>query len=55
VNAGANSTNGYPITGYVIVGNRFGHDYRYGPVAELGAGITFDSSNVWVDTGLAVH
>ena len=55
VNAGATSTNGYPISGYVFTNNVFGHHARYGAVAELGSGITFDSSNVWVDTGLRVR
>jgi hypothetical protein len=39
----------------VFVGNQFGHDSRYGPVAELGNGISFDSSNVWAGTTTAVH
>jgi hypothetical protein len=55
VNAGAQSTSGHTIAGYVFVGNCFGHDFRYGPVSELGAGITFDSSNVWAGTTVAVH
>jgi Domain of unknown function (DUF4082) len=55
VNAGATSTNGFTIAGYVFVGNQFGHDSRYGPVAELGNGISFDSSNVWAGTTTAVH
>ena len=55
VNAGADSTNGYKISGYVFTGNRFGRDFRYGPVSELGTGITFDSSNVWADTGARVN
>jgi hypothetical protein len=55
VNAGAQSTNGYTIAGYVFVGNQFGPDSRYGPVSELGTGISFDSSNVWVGTTTPVH
>lgn len=55
VNAGSTSTNGYTISGYVITGNRFGHDYRYGPVQGLGSGIAFDKSNIWTDTKLSVH
>jgi hypothetical protein len=55
VNAGAQSTSGYVISGYVFSGNRFGRDARYGPIAELGTGISFDKTNVWADSGLAVH
>jgi hypothetical protein len=55
VNAGATSTDGWPISGYVFTNNVFGPDYRYGAVDELGAGISFDSSNVWASTGLPVH
>jgi len=55
VNAGATSTDGYPISGYVFTNNVFGHDARYGPVTGLGSGISFDSSNVWVDTNTSVR
>jgi hypothetical protein len=55
INAGASSTNGYSISGYVFSGNRFGTHSRYGPIAELGAGISFDQTNVWAASGVAVH
>jgi hypothetical protein len=55
VNAGAASTNGYSISGYVFSGNRFGTHSRYGPISELGTGISFDQTNVWAGTTTAVH
>jgi hypothetical protein len=55
VNAGWSASNPYPISGYTFVGNRFGRDYRYGPVQGLGSSISFDSTNVWTDTGTPVH
>jgi hypothetical protein len=54
VNAGSQSTDGNRISGYVFTNNVFGPDARYGPVAELGDGISFDSSNVWTN-GSPVH
>lgn len=35
--------------------NRFGRDYRYGAVANLQDGSTWDDSNVWHDTGNPVR
>ena len=55
VNAGSTSTNGFPISGYVFRSNVFGPNSRYGPVQALGAGITFDSSNVWASNGQPVN
>ena len=55
VNAGATSTAGYSIKGYVFKDNVFGTDYRYGVVDGLGSGITFDSSNVMAATGKAAN
>jgi hypothetical protein len=55
VNAGATSTDGWPISGYVFTHNVFGPDSRYGAIVELGAGISFDASNVWASSGLPVH
>jgi hypothetical protein len=54
VNAGSTSTDGYPISDYVFTGNVFGRDFRYGPVQAVGAGTTFDASNVWADDGQPV-
>ena len=54
VNAGATSTNGLPIQGYVFKDNVFGRHFRYGPVQAVGPGTTFDSSNVWADDGTPV-
>jgi hypothetical protein len=54
VNAGSTSTDGHDISGYVFKDNVFGTDYRYGPVQAVGAGTTFDSSNVWAATGKPV-
>jgi hypothetical protein len=55
VNAGSTSTDGYPIKDYVFTGNVFGRDFRYGPVQAVGAGTTFDASNVWADNGQPVR
>jgi hypothetical protein len=55
VNAGSTSTNGYPISGYVFRSNVFGPNSRYGPVQAIGAGTTFDSSNVWASNGQPVN
>lgn len=38
----------------VFRGNRFGRDFRYGPVTNIGPRSNFDDSNVWNDTGLPV-
>lgn len=34
--------------------NRFGREFRYGPVANFGPRVSFDSSNVWNDTGAPI-
>jgi hypothetical protein len=55
VNAGSTSRDGHPITGYVFKDNVFGRHYRYGPVQAVGAGTSFDDSNVWSDDGQPVR
>jgi hypothetical protein len=55
VNAGATSTNGHAITGYVFKDNVFGRHFRYGPVQAVGPGTIFDASNVWFDDGQPVR
>jgi hypothetical protein len=56
INAGGGSgADGYAKSNYVFSGNVFGHHARYGVIQGLGAGISFDATNVWVDTGLAVQ
>lgn len=51
VNAGGGGTSDAKA---VFRRNRFGRDYRYGPTANFGPGISFDSSNVWHDSGKPV-
>lgn len=48
VNGGGGGTSDSAVT---FRDNRFGRDFRYGPVANLGPQVEFDSSNVWHDTG----
>jgi hypothetical protein len=55
VNAGATTTGGNSISGYVFTDNVFGPHSRYGAVASLGSGVSFDSSNVWASNGQPVR
>ncbi|NHC45877.1 right-handed parallel beta-helix repeat-containing protein [Motilibacter aurantiacus] len=45
----------HPVTDVTVRGNRFGRNFRFGPVTALGADTTFDATNVWNDTNLPVR
>ncbi len=51
VNGGGGGTTGAQVT---FRDNRFQRDFRYGPIGNLFSGVSFDSSNVWDDTGAPV-
>lgn len=36
-------------------GNKFGRNFKYGPVQATGGSVSFDNTNVWADTGLPVR
>jgi hypothetical protein len=48
INGGGGGTTGAQV---VFRNNRFFPNARYGGVAHLGSGVSFDESNVWIDTG----
>jgi hypothetical protein len=45
----------YSMNDFVIRGNRFGRDFRYGLVRSLGGTTVWDATNVWHDSGLPVR
>jgi hypothetical protein len=51
LNGGGGGTTGADCDFY---GNRFGFYHRYGPKAYFGPNVSFDSSNVWHETGMTV-
>jgi hypothetical protein len=55
VNAGSTSTSGHRIEKYVFINNVFGPRHRYGPVQAVGAGTSFDDTNVWAADGTPVR
>jgi hypothetical protein len=52
VNGGGGGTRGAQCT---FRNNKFQRDFRYGPAGNLFGGVTWESSNVWFDTGQPVR
>lgn len=52
INGGGGGTTGAACS---FRDNQFQRDFRYGPTANLGPNVVWDSSNVWFDTGRPVR